>query len=95
MNELTHVIERKNFVHDEELKKKYEDGELESLKENNFQIHNILRREDFVKDDDLRNRYSMSETNLPILESPQKVKLLDKNEKLLGFDEFVNRYYKT
>ena len=71
-----------------ELKNKYEE---QSLDESNCQLHNILTREEFVNDEDLKNRYRNSGTNLPLLESIQDVKLLGKEERVLRFEDYINR----
>lgn len=88
MKKMSHVIERKDFIQNMELKKKYEE---QSIDESNCQLHNILTREEFVNDEDLRNRYRSTGTNLPLLESIQDVKLLGKEERVLGFEDYTNR----
>lgn len=86
MNELTHVIERKEFIQNEELKNRYREGGQNSINGNTYQIHNILTREDFVNDEDMKNRYS---EGLPVLEKSQEVKRLEKDERVLGFEEYI------
>ena len=71
-----------------ELKKKYQD---QSINESNCQLHNILTREEFVNDEDLKNRYRNTGTDLPLLESIQDVKLLGKEERVLGFEDYIER----
>ena len=88
MKKMSHVIERKKFIQNMELKKKYEE---QSIDESNYQLLNILTREEFVNDEDLRNRYGSTGTNLPLLESIQDVKLLGKEERVLGFEDYTNR----
>ncbi len=84
MRELTHVIERKEFVQNEGLKQEYKDGN---------HIYNIISREEFVKDEELKSKYNNS--TLPVLESSHDVELLGKDEKVLGFEEYVKRFKKA
>ncbi len=86
MNKMSHVIERKEFIQNEELKNRYRKDGQNSINGNTYQIHNILTREDFVKDEDLKNRYS---EGLPVLEKSQEVKLLGKDERVMGFEEYM------
>lgn len=79
---MSHIVERKEFIQNKELKIKYED-------ESNCQLQNILIREDFVNDEDLKNRYRNTGTNLPLFESIQEVKLLGKEERVLGFEDYI------
>ncbi len=86
MNKMSHVIERKEVIQKEELKNRYRGSGQNSINENTYQIHNIMTREDFVNDEDLKNRYS---EGVPVLEKSQEVKLLEKDERVLGFEEYI------
>ena len=51
----------------------------------------IIERADFIQDEDLKKRYSQTSKHIPKLESNGEVKVLGADEKILRFDDFVER----
>ena len=55
----------------------------------------IIERADFIQDDDLKNKYSQTSKLIPKLESNGEVKLLGAGERILKFDEYVEKKKKS
>ena len=51
----------------------------------------IIERADFIQDEDLKKKYSQTSKLIPKLESNGEVRLLGADEKILRFDDFVER----
>ena len=51
----------------------------------------IIERADFIQDEDLKKKYSQTSKLIPKLESNGEVKLLGAGERILKFDEFVEK----
>ena len=86
---MKHLEERKDFVKNEELKRRYTQEGLEvPVEENHTEPKNLLSRENFIKDKELKEKYNVDDTStsggiLTVL------KPLDESERCLNFEDFI------
>ena len=86
---MKHLEDRKDFVKNEELKRRYEQEGCEvPSQEFGNQLNNLLTRNDFVESDELREKYSKEEPSKKF-DVKLNPNLLDRNEKCLGFTDYL------
>ena len=86
---MKHLEERRDFVKNEELKRKYlQEGIETPLDENEYQPKNLISREGFVENKELMEKYSREENDTP-KGKIFNMKPLESDEKCLNFSEFL------
>lgn len=86
---MKHLEERRDFVKNEELKRKYQKEGFEThVDENDYQPKNLISREGFVENKELMEKYSREENDTP-KGKIFNMKPLGGDEKCLSFSEFL------